>query len=210
MEKLPIVFLDIETTGFSQKHDNIIQIAAKCNNQEFNEYILPNNKKMHPKSIKTTGITINHGRMFVRNHEVYTISIDEAINKFIHFLNNLSNFKVLLIAHNGHPFDFKFLVRDGYRDNFDIALKCNIFGFVDTLKLIKDTISRQSYSLENLAAEFIPNYNSDNAHNAIHDVRNLRKVIRNMGFKHDDFAKSCMEFSEYEDKSNIKNIINHY
>ena len=119
--------------------------------------------------------------------------------------------KILLIAHNGHPFDFKFLIRDGYRYSFDIALKSNIFGFVDTLKLIRETIKRQSYSLENLAVEFIPNYNSaDNAHNAIHDVRNLRKLTRNMGFKHDDFARSCMEFSEYEHKANIKNIISYY
>ena len=65
MENLPTVFLDIETTGFSQKHDDIIQIAAKFENQEFNEYILPNNQIMHPKSIKTTRITIKHGRMFV-------------------------------------------------------------------------------------------------------------------------------------------------
>ena len=165
---------------------------------------------MHPKSIKTTGITIKYGRMFVRNQEVSTISIDEAINRFIHFLNNLSNLKVLLIAHNGHPFDFKFLVRDEYRHNFDIALKCNIFGFVDTLKLIKNTINRQSYSLENLATEFIPNYNPENAHNAIHDVRNLREITINMGFKHEDFVKSCLEFSEYVEKSNIKNILNYY
>ena len=99
MEKPPIVYLDIETTGFNQKRDDIIQIAAKHQNQEFNVYILPYNKCMHPKSIQTTGIKIFNNKMFVDNQEVFTITIQEAINQLIHFLNNLSNLKVILVAH---------------------------------------------------------------------------------------------------------------
>ena len=57
-------------------------------------YILPNNRRIHPKSIQTTGIRIYNDKMFVRNQEVFTITIQEAINQFIYFLNNLRNMKV--------------------------------------------------------------------------------------------------------------------
>ena len=112
--------------------------------------------------------------MFVCNQEVFTITIQEAISQFIYFLNNLSNMKV---AHNGFAFDFKFIIRDAYRYNFDIAFKLNIFGFVDSLNLIKDKTNKPSYSLENLSKEVIPNYNLTTAHNAIVDFRCLRKVL---------------------------------
>ena len=61
--------------------------------------------------------------MFLRNQEVFTITIQESINQFIHFLNNLSNMKVILVAHNGFAFDFKFIIRDACRYNFEFKIK---------------------------------------------------------------------------------------
>ena len=164
---------------------------------------------MHLKSIQTTGITIYNDKMLIHNQEVFTIRIQEAINQFIYFLKNLSNMKVILVAHNGFAFDFKFIIRDAYRYNFDIAFKFNIFGFVDSLNLIKDKINKPSYSLENLSKELIPNYNLTTAHNAIFDVRCVKKVLQNLGFNQIDLAKNCIEFSVYETKSKISNILNY-
>ena len=80
---------------------------------------------------------------------------------------------------------------------------------MDSLNLIKDKTNKPSYSLENLSKELIPNYNLTTAHNAIFDVRCLRKVLQNLGFNLTELAKNCIEFSVYEAKSKISNILSY-
>lgn len=49
-EKMSIVYFDLETTGLS-KTSEIVQISAKCETMEFNEYIVPSTKI--PKVVTT-------------------------------------------------------------------------------------------------------------------------------------------------------------
>lgn len=94
------VALDIETTGFSQRYDTIIQLAAvKVVNDkvvdEFNQYIYTT-KKLSQKIIEITGITND---LLEKEGQPYS----KVLTEFLWFIGDME-----LVAHNAQ-FDLRFL-----------------------------------------------------------------------------------------------------
>lgn len=97
-----VVVFDLETTGLSPSDDEIIQIAAVriergtiCTTDRFISYVKPN-RSIASFITSLTGIT---------NEHVKTASdVISTLKKFSAFCGD-----ALLIAHNGHAFDIRFI-----------------------------------------------------------------------------------------------------
>jgi len=164
-----ILFLDIETTGFSRDWDYIIEIAAILYDTEtrveidrFHEYIKPG-KKIPDKIIKITGIT---------NYQVANCrSEDDVLRDFLEFV--IMSKPEALGGHNVDAFDMSFINKRLSRYFLDTIN----FKTVDSLKLarkIKPPVGmstatgRPSYKLESIAMGYGVEYQ---AHSAIEDVK---------------------------------------
>ena len=107
-EDCRVVFVDIETTGFKAT-DDVVQIAAKCEDRKFNVYMVPRSR-FHPEASRVTGFTVEEGSLFRRNELLVTTPPQEAVRKFLDFLKECSQ-QVVLVGHNFHRFDGPRLMR---------------------------------------------------------------------------------------------------
>lgn len=173
-----LMFVDLETTGFSRQWDSIIEIAAILYDEEedriideFSEYIKPS-KSIPSKITEITGID----DWKVRD------ALDEktVLGKFLEWVYINKPSKV--VGHNYISFDKTFLIEKfikyGYK-MFDIEE-------IDTLKVarakkvpvtILTSTGLPSYTQESLAKFYGIEYQ---AHRAIEDVRALVKIYKKM------------------------------
>ncbi|KYQ49305.1 hypothetical protein ALC60_11637 [Trachymyrmex zeteki] len=94
-----IVYFDLETTGLSNDAD-ILQIAAICNNKIFNVYI-KSLKQISTGASTVTKLCYINSKLYLRDKEVETFTIVNALELFKQFLDSLSKTKkCLLVAHN--------------------------------------------------------------------------------------------------------------
>ena len=104
---MKIVYYDLETSG-GRDHD-IIQIAARYNDQEFNEFILPNGPISPFVTNNIHGIYENHGELYFRRQHLKSRCPRYGLELFISFLNAVSYIgsrrRVVLCAHNNKNFD---------------------------------------------------------------------------------------------------------
>lgn len=171
---IAIVFYDIETGGFDLNHD-ILQICMSTANYVFNTYLTPT-QPIHPKASEVHKLT-KVGKFLFKNgsKKLFTLTNDNAIIKIIEFLQKLEK-KCLMVAHN-HLFDAPRLVKLIENSNHVEDFKKLIYGFTDSLELLRKSISGQdSYKLENLAKNILQ-ISSENAHDAAYDVDVLKKLV---------------------------------
>ncbi|XP_034943549.1 maternal protein exuperantia-like [Chelonus insularis] len=132
-EKPQLVYLDIESTGFVGSE--IIQIAVKCNSDEFSAYIMPS-KNIPPHITDLTGIKLYNGTLVVDSSPVLTLSPRQAANEFLSYLKNFGE-NIILAAHNCFTFDgpmiLQFMQEVDVIDEFSLIVK----GFTDTLPVMK-------------------------------------------------------------------------
>ena len=103
---MKIVYYDLETSG-GRDHE-IIQIAARYNDHEFNEFILPNGPISPFVTKKIHGIYENNGELYFRRQHLNSRCSRYGLELFIDFLDDISNFggrpRVVLCAHNNRNF----------------------------------------------------------------------------------------------------------
>jgi len=163
-----ILFLDIETTGFSRQWDFIIEIAAVLYNTEsgvreeiFHEYIKPG-KTIPAKITKLTGIS---------NQQVRDCrDEDDVLRDFVEILA-MTDFDALG-GHNIKSFDVPFIGERMARYFFEMPK----YELIDTLPIAKKigaptsmltATGRPSYRMVSIAEGYGIKYN---AHSAIADV----------------------------------------
>ena len=170
-----IVFVDLETTGFSREWDYIIEVAAILYDEEtqkivgqFHEYIRPG-KRIPPKVTEITGIS----EAMVKDCRTE----QEVLADFYEWLYMEKPTKV--VGHNYKSFDGTFLKTkaDKYRL---VLIEMEV---VDTLflarKLSKEgKITVPNHQQPTLAAHFGIQYK---AHSAIEDVKALIQLYEKMG-----------------------------
>lgn len=193
-----VVLFDLETTGLP--HDcGITQIGALHldTRQTFCRFVNPG-KPIESEAARITGITDAH----VANEPPFS----EVFPKFVEWLEQQNAEKpVLLIAHNGHRFDFDRLARHLSKHN--IAAPEHWFA-CDTLEILKKHCTAQLPKSKNQGSlyEHIVGKPMENAHNALSDAQQLEPIWKfSQAFiaqmSHDQLVDMCTirPFSVYVD-----------
>lgn len=171
-----LLFLDIETTGFSRQWNEIIEIAAividtnlNMDVDSFHEYIKPQ-KKITSQITELTGIT----------NDMVSKCKSEAItlmdfSEWVHFTQ-----PDVIIGHNCKAFDLGFIA--ARCEKFGVSWDTNGIKIIDTLALAREMNKDGRIKTENnkqptLAAYFSIDYE---AHSAIEDVKALIKIYNKM------------------------------
>lgn len=160
---MDFVAVDIETTGFSQRYDSIIQIGAvkivdDKKVAEFNRYI-HTTKQISETLTEITGIT---NKLLNEKGEPYSV----VLTDFIEFIGDFG-----LVAHNVQ-FDMRFL-KQKIASKFGKELKNPQYC---TMKLARSTFPNlEKHKLDYVAGHLgIPN---PSHHNAINDARVCADIL---------------------------------
>ena len=157
----------------SANNAEICQLAAIHGTEQFNVYILP----LHgitPTAAAVNRLSVSRGRMFYEGTPVTAVQLDVAIQKFLNWLQSLTE-PCLLLAHNAKLFDAKHLLKALEMSSRTEPFSEVVVGFCDTLPAFKELFpERKSYSQENLARDLLES--TYNAHNALNDVQMLQEL----------------------------------
>ena len=157
----------------SANNAEICQLAAIHGTEQFNVYILP----LHgitPTAAAVNRLSVSRGRMFYEGKPVTAVQLDVAIQKFLNWLQSLTE-PCLLLAHNAKLFDAKHLLKPLEMSSKTEPFSEVVVGFCDTLPAFKELFpERKSYSQENLARDLLES--TYNAHNALNDVQMLQEL----------------------------------
>ena len=226
-----LVIFDLETTGLRNPRGRIIQIGAKVMNNRpkgnsdesfrtnrinsnnngiidsenheegtFDCFIKPKNMILTPLITQLTGITQSTLEEKGRNFKI-------VWSEFLIWLHNISavesgNRPIVLIAHNGGPFDLPYITDELVRNKLtriegDWLEKANIVCLVDTLPLFRnENIWLERKNVLGLSNEYKPksrklgdlygylfNKPIKNAHSAMGDVLALEAILENEGIR---------------------------
>lgn len=164
---LDYTIFDLETTGISSARDQVIEISAVrvrngCVVDEFSTLVNPGMPIPLGASL-VNGITDD----MVKGSPCF----EQAFSEFLKFVGD-----DVLVGHNIHNFDMKFLYRDARR--FWNATLNN--DYVDTLQMARTCLPQLSHhKLTDLAAYY--GISSAGAHRALSDCRMNQKVFECLG-----------------------------
>jgi len=172
-----LVFFDLETTGLNPYEDRIVQIGAFIDeNNKYMSYIKAD-KPMDEKASEVTGITDDR-LVGERLCAVVLKEFHTWITTHTH-----GGGQVVLVAHNGNTFDYKFLFVESRRHlpklEWNVMLFDSLPYFRKTLdkNILKRTPHGQaSYRLGDIYEVLFGKAPSINAHDALNDCVILRDV----------------------------------
>ena len=149
------VVFDLETTGISAANDEVIEISALKVRagkvvDEFSTLVNPQRPIPYSAS-RVNGITDD----MVQSAPLFA----EALAKFIEFIG-----ADVLVGHNIHTFDMKFIWRDA--EYFYKKVPTN--DYIDTLRVAKRCLPQMSYHRLTDLAEFY-HISAEGAHRALND-----------------------------------------
>ena len=187
------VVFDLETTGVSCNYDEVVEISAiKVDNHkvvsEFTTLVNP--KRAIPYSAtQVNGITDD----MVKDAPVW----EKALTDFLAFAADY-----VLVGHNIHFFDMKFIYRDCERYFNELPQN----DYIDTLKLARLYLPQlEHHKLTDLADYF--GVSTDGAHRALQDCRMNQIVYERLGKeirKNPGLLKKCPKCGELMQKRNGK------
>ncbi|XP_061181484.1 maternal protein exuperantia-like [Saccostrea echinata] len=168
------VYFDLETTGLGLSAD-IVQLAARCGETEFNQYVLPT-VNINPMASKITGLTYDGTLLYKNGAALPAVSIEMCLSSFFDWLNTSGLKHPVLFAHNARKFDSLIFGRSVLDSGKEEQGRI-ICGFCDTLPILKEHASGShlNFSLETLVKDILGC--SFSAHDAVEDCRYLQKVV---------------------------------
>lgn len=173
---IKLVFFDLETSGFKKSAD-ILQIAAKCEEDEFCRYANPTQPIM-PRVTEITGLKNEGGTLLLYDERVPSIPLQEVLREFKEWLAELSK-PCILVAHNAR-FDISFLLRNLENNSMIEDFENLVAGFSDTLVTLRKLYPQRKgpgmFKLSTLARDLLQIESTENFHNAIYDVEILEKI----------------------------------
>lgn len=167
----------METSGF-HKYDEILQIAAKCEDRTFCVYVNPT-KDINAHAFRHTGLQNIAGKLFLHGKKVLSVPLKNTLYAFQQFLNSFSK-PCLLVAHNA-GFDTTHLLRAILKHSMIADFKI-IAGFSDTLELFKKHFPKRKgegkFKLCELAKDYLNINSNESFHEreALYDVEILEKL----------------------------------
>ena len=163
------IAVDLETTGFSAQHNEIIEIGVAI--YEDGEIIFEEGECFKPlmpiskKITELTGIT----NADVKNCKYFS----ERANYYKNLIADLP-----IVAHNG-IFDMRFL-KEKCAYNFPNEL-------IDTMKLARTNLNLENNKLETVAAHY--NIVNENAHRALDDAKCCAAIYNKMLETYNEYSK---------------------
>ena len=160
------VVFDLETTGISVMHDEVIEISAVkvADGKVIDEFTTLVNPGM---SIPDEASSVNG---IYDNMVADAPNFETALADFLQFIGNS-----ILVGHNIASFDMKFITRDADK-YWGLKIKNN---YVDTLRLARAYLPQLGkYKLVDLASHY--GISSDGAHRALNDCRMNQKVFEKL------------------------------
>lgn len=173
------IIFDLETSGLSRNCE-ILQIAARFEDSEYNAYIMPLHS-ISSSASAVTGLEVKNGDLVLDSVPVSTVSPRIAISGLLTFLRSIAQ-STVLTAHNGFKFDaplmITFVEQQGMLEEFTSV----VHGFADTLPMLKNKLterrsSKASFKLSTLAEEYLGSEAAIGAHNALNDVAMLQRLL---------------------------------
>lgn len=190
------VIFDLETTGISSVYDEVVEISAvKVQNsqvvEEFTALVNPG-VPIPPQASAVNGIT----------DEMVAVcpGFEEVFSQFLDFVQD-----AVLVGHNIHSFDMKFLYRDAER--FWGETLGN--DYIDTLQISRMYLPALGrHRLTDLASHY--GIATEGAHRALNDCRMNQQVFENLGREiaksstKGNAAKICPRCGSFMQKRNGK------
>ena len=169
------VVFDLETTGVSPIYDEVVEISGvKVKGgkviEEFSSLVNPG-RSIPRAASRVNGITDD----MVRDEPFFT----EVLSDFFQFVGD-----DVLVGHNIHSFDMKFLYRDA--DKFYGRIPGN--DYVDTLSVARSCLPQLSHHrLVDLASFY--GISAEGAHRALNDCHMNQQVFEHLGKEMEDAGK---------------------
>lgn len=200
MTSVKVVYFDLETTGLSCKYAEILQISAKCDQNTFNVYCFPR-KHIPKKASEVNSLTVEGRKMFYKETEVPSCSMQIALKSFLTFLEKQG--ECILVAHNA-TFDAKFLVKNLHHFKLLQRARTTILGIVDTLRLTRKKLAEEkksgrllNFKLSTLATFVLGDTYNFDAHNAEADVAALQNILVAMNPTPTEISAASSSFSSF-------------
>jgi len=179
----PVVFFDLETTGFLSNNGpppqiiNIGAIGSRGDTDAYEGYLQPT-RKIAPGASAVNGFTTNRDftSLYLNGVEVDADDMRSGLQLFVNWLYSFFDEPVLLVAHNCFNFDAKILLRnlDAYRINYDSV----IGGFADSYIASKINYPGVSHKLNNMLHE-VGIYEDQN-HTGLDDAYDVKRMVKRM------------------------------
>ena len=119
----------------------ICQFAAIYDTEQFNVYILP----LHgitPTAAAVNKLSVRHGHLFYDGKPVTAVQLDVAMQKFLHWLQSLTE-PCLLLLHNAKLFDATHLLKALKMSTKSDQFSEVVVAFCDTLPAFKEVFPRE-------------------------------------------------------------------
>lgn len=203
-EDYPVVFLDIETSGFYMGSD-ILQISAKCGERKFNAYVSPTHY-ISEKSTEVHGITKSGDDVMVHGQKVDAVPLREAMAQLSKWLDGFDR-KCFIAVHNLR-FDGPKLHEAILESELETEFATKVEGFVDTLKIVREVTLRKrkgECTLRGLA-EWL-NIPTANVHDASQDAAILEKIIKRLKITYEALIQAAIGYEELMKKWSVDKMM---
>lgn len=195
-EKTAIVFLDLVTSGFDMNCE-ILQIAMKCGQLEFNKYIYPR-RCISSQSSQVHNITFQEGNLFVHNQQVEALPKQIVLQDLLLYLKSFKK-PCTLVAHNS-SFNMRQLIHFIQETFLLDEIKAVITGFTDILTLFRTKYplrkSKKQLTLSILAHDTL-SFHVEHVYNASYNVV-LLEALSNFHFNNQELRANSIAFEVIE------------
>lgn len=192
------VFFDLETGDLKPEFSDILEIAARTEDDQFSTYVRPT-KAISSAATRINKLDFKNGKLRHREKEVSSIPVKNALSALIHWLKSIqlkTGLEIVLVAHNVE-FDAIFLFFYLTQEGLDAQFRDVVVGFIDTLSIFRKVYGGvKSHSLAYLVKRYLRD--GDLKHSAKSDVQQLEKLfltcIKN---RVDDYSNHSYTFHHF-------------
>ena len=190
---------------FTGRTSEILQIAAVCGDQQFNQYIKPT-IPIDVRATKVHKLTFVGGTLKHQGNPVDAVTAPEGLRKFSDFVNSFN--KPILIGHNIQVYDLPILMTQMSIHNVLDEFKPKVGGFIDTLKLAKKIWDKETCGGNHKQGTLVKTFLgiAYEAHNALADVTSLQQLyLRKM--KPSCCSDDLFNFDYYSCKLSLEPLV---
>lgn len=150
--------------------------------KKFQNFILPKSPLIQPS---LNNLSFDNHHLLRHQKSKTSILSSEALNNFLEYLwqvsEEMNNWKIILMAHNGDEFDFKMLFKSYKEQGVGLDQLSIIEGCLDSFHLLRHTHPHlESHEQEELARKFLSSKENFSPQSALQQSVVLQKIVVKM------------------------------